>query len=165
MALFFIISLYQMDFIQYFIYPEDLSAPYGRRDFKATYQVFGSNGIEQIWGIINGETLKISVKEYYNYTATSLPLLMSLCTGIYLFFRALGTFTEKLSPLWSVGRHSLGVYILHLILVALCTVIFGSMRPFESALEINVALSVILIICYGYAFLKERGIVKRKSQP
>ena len=157
MALFLIVSLSQLDFLQYFNYPEDTSAPYGRRDYKATYKVFGSNGIEQIWGIIQGEQLKTSVKTYYNYTATSIPLLMSLCTGVYLFFRALGPLTKILSPLWSVGRHSLGVYMLHLILISLCTVIFGSLRPFETATEINLALAVIVLICYGYAFFKERS--------
>ena len=82
---------------------------------------------------------------------------MSLCTGVYLFFRALGPLTKILSPLWSVGRHSLGVYMLHLILISLCTVIFGSLRPFETATEINLALAVIVLICYGYAFFKERS--------
>ena len=157
MGLIFIVSLTQLDFLQYFTYPEDPSAPYGRRDYKATYKVLGSNGLEQIWGLIQGEKLRTSVKTYYNYTATSIPLLMSLCTGVYLFFRALGPLTERLSPVWSIGRHSLGVYILHLILVALCTVIFGSIRPFESALEINFALAVIVAICYGYALFNERS--------
>ncbi len=157
MALFLIVSLSQLDFLQYFTYPEDTSAPYGRRDFKSTYHTFGSNGLEQIWGLIQGEKLRVSVKTYYNYTATSIPLLMSLCTGVYLFFRSLGPLTEKLSPLWAVGRHSLGVYVLHLILIALCTVIFGSMRPFENGLEINSALAVIVSICYGYALFKERN--------
>ena len=114
------------------------------------------NGFEQVWGMIQGKNLKTSVKEYYNYTATSIPLLMSMCTGVYLFFRALGPWTAKLSPLWSIGRHSLGVYILHLILIALCTLVFGSMRPFENAFEINSAFLVIVLICYGYAFIKER---------
>ena len=156
MTAFLLISLSQLDFLQYFNYPEDTSDPYGRRDYKATYKVFGSNGIEQIWGIIQGEQLKSSVKTYYNYTATSIPLLMSLCTGVYLFFRALGPLTKKLSPVWAIGRHSLGVYMLHLILISLCTVVFGSLRPFENALEINSALAVIVSICYGYALYKER---------
>ena len=56
MGLIFIISLSQLDFMQYFTYPDDTSAPYGRRDYKATYKVWGSNGLEQIWGIIQRET-------------------------------------------------------------------------------------------------------------
>lgn len=161
MVLFFIISLSQLDFLQYFIYPDDLSAPYGRRGYEATYNLHGSNGLEQIWGMIQGADLRPSVKTYYNYTATSVPLLMSLCTGVYLFFRTLGPLTEKLAPLWSIGRHSLGVYVLHLILISLCTLIFGSVRPFESALEINMAFAVLVLICYGYAFLKEKKIGNR----
>ena len=161
MAGFLLISLLQLDFMQYFIYPEDTSAPYGRRDYKATYEVLGSNGLEQIWGMIQGEELRSSVKTYYNYTATSIPLLMSLCTGVYLFFRTLGTLTEKMAPLWAIGRHSLGVYILHLILISLCTIVFGSLRPFESALEINMAFVVIVLICYGYAFFKEKNLGNR----
>ena len=165
MAIIFIISLSQLDFLQYFTYPDDPSAPYGRRDYKASYKVWGGNGLEQIWGIIQGEKLRTSVKTYYNYTATTIPLLMSLCTGVYLFFRGLGPLTEKLSPLWSVGKHSLGVYMLHLILIALCTVIFGSMRPFDTAMEINFAFVVILLICYAYAFFKERRLrIKRLSK-
>ena len=90
---------------------------------------------------------------------------MSLCTGVYLFFRALGPITEKLAPLWSVGRKSLDVYILHLILIALCTVIFGSVRPFETPTEINIAFGTIVLICYAYAFIRERKNRPQKAPP
>ena len=124
--------------------------------------MLGSNGIEQVWGMIKGQELKESIRTYYNYTATSIPLLMSLCTGVYLFFRALGPITEKLSPLWAVGRKSLDVYILHLILIALCTVIFGSVRPFETPMQVNTACGVIVLICYGYSLFRER---KKRPKP
>ena len=156
MASFLVISLFSMDFMDFFDYPTPLSEPYGRRDYAATYQSAGSNGLEQIWTMIQGGTLKPSVKEYYNYTATSVPILMAMCTSIYVFFRFLGPLTAKLAPLWVVGRHSLGVYILHLILIALTTVIFGAMRPFENSMEIHCCFFVILLICYGYSFIKER---------
>ena len=161
MALLLVGCLSFFDFLDHFTYPEDLTAPYGRRDYKATYHMSGSNGITQMWSLIQGSELTSIVKVYYNYTAISILLLMPLCTGVYLFFRSLGPLTEKLSPLWSVGRHSLGVYILHLILVALCTVIFGSVSPFTSSLEINLAFGIILAICYGYAFIKERNHKKK----
>ena len=150
------ISLYTLDFMQFFEYPDPISEPYGRRDFAATYQSSGSNGIEQIWALLQGTSLKPSVKEYYNYTATSVPLLMAMCTSIYVVFRCLGGLTEKLSPLWLVGRHSLGVYILHLLLIALTTVIFGQMRPFHSEMEVQLCFLVVVLICYGYARFKER---------
>ena len=156
MAAFAIISLFFMDFMAYFDYPTPLSEPYGRRDYAATYQSSGSNGLEQIWTMIQGGTLKPSAKEYYNYTATSVPILMAMCTSIYVFFRMLGPLTAKLSPLWVVGRHSLGVYILHLILIALTTVLFGAMRPFDNSMEIHLCFFVVLLICYGYSFQKER---------
>ena len=161
MAILLVGCLSFFDFLDHFTYPEDLTSPYGRRDYKATYHMSGTNGITQIWALIQGSELTSVVKVYYNYTAISILLLMPLCTGVYLFFKSLGSLTEKLSPLWSVGRHSLGVYILHLILVALCTVIFGSVSPFASALEINSAFGIILAICYGYAFLKERNHKKK----
>ena len=156
MTIFAVVSLYSMDFMSYFDYPTPLSEPYGRRDYAATYQSAGSNGIDQIWTLIQGGELKPSVKEYYNYTATSVPILMALCTAIYIFFRSLGSLTSKLSPLWVVGRHSLGVYILHLIIIALTTVIFGAMRPFENSVEIHICFFIVLLICYGYSFIKER---------
>ena len=146
MTIFAVVSLYSMDFMSYFDYPTPLSEPYGRRDYAATYQSAGSNGIDQIWTLIQGGELKPSVKEYYNYTATSVPILMALCTAIYIFFRSLGSLTSKLSPLWVVGRHSLGVYILHLIIIALTTVIFGAMRPFENSVEIHICFLCLFII-------------------
>ena len=88
---------------------------------------------------------------------------MSLCTGVYLFFRGLGSLTERLSPLWSVGRHSLGVYMLHLILIALCTVIFGSMRPFDTALEINLAFESSLRFATVMHYSKRRLLITRQS--
>ena len=156
MTAFAVVSLLVMDFMDYFDYPTPLSEPYGRRDYAATYQSAGSNGLEQIWTMIQGGSLKASVKEYYNYTATSVPLLMAMCTAIYVIFRAMGALTAKLSPLWIVGRHSLGVYILHLILIALTTVVFGSMRPFDNSIEIHACFFVVLLICYGYSFVKEK---------
>ena len=156
MGLFVAISLYCLDFMDYFSYPDPLSLPYGRRDFSATYHLAGGDGISQIWTLLSGGATEKSNHEYYNYTATSVPILMALCTGIYMVFHSLGTITKKLAPLWLVGRHSLGIYILHLILIALTTVIFGSQRPFKSGIEVQLCFLIIVLICYGYAYRKEK---------
>ena len=149
-----IYSFFHGNFMELFDYP------FGRKDFKVSYQLAGT-GPEQIWKLIAGGELPIKPKEYYNYRPGLAPMLMALCTGIYLLFKLLGPITQKLTPLWSIGRHSLGVYILHLILVALTTIVFGSQKPFETSLEVNLCFWVITLICYGYAFWKER----KKKKP
>ncbi|MEC7985003.1 MAG: hypothetical protein VX278_07560, partial [Myxococcota bacterium] len=138
--------------------------PHGRKDFGATYRMAG-NGPGQIWAVLTGGELKDSLKEYYNYRPVAIPMLMALVTGVYCLFKLLGPLTEKLQPLWLVGRHSLGVYILHLIIIALTTVVLGSLRPFESGMSIQLYFVFVLVICYGYAFWKsKKGSLFSKKQ-
>ena len=151
-----IYSLTQQSFMALFDYP------IGRQDFKVTYEQAG-NGLEQIWKLLTGGELVTKEKEYYNYRPAVAPMLMALCTGIYLIFKIIGPLTQKLNKIWIVGKHSLGVYILHLILIALTTVVLGSQKPFETKLEINGYFWLVTFICYGYAFYKSHRAKKKRS--
>ena len=151
-----VFSLNQESFMMLFDYP------FGRQDYQVMYQQAG-NGPEQIWKLITGGELIEKEKEYYNYRPGLAPMLMALCTGIYLIFKLLGPITQKLKHVWLVGKHSLGVYILHLILIALTTVIFGSQKPFETKWEVNTSFVIITLLCYGYAFYKKRRSTQKNA--
>ena len=100
---------------------------------------------------------------YYHYRPQLTPLLMAMCLSIYLFFAAWRKLTNRLWPLWIVGRRSLGVYVLHLALVALTTLLYGSPKPFKSGVELHLCFGLILIACYCYAFWKERNRIFSSS--
>ena len=129
--------------------------PFGRKEFELVY-LRASSGPEQIWKILSGETIKNSGKYYYNYRVGLAPMLMALCTGIYLFFRLFQPLTKFLQPLWSIGKHSLGVYLLHLIVMALIVVLTGSKRYFTSSLGIHGCFFAVTALCYLYAWYKAR---------
>jgi uncharacterized membrane protein len=153
MILFAGISLSQHTFTELFSYP------FGRKDFSLVY-FKASSGPEQLWKIASGIELKRTTKFYYNYRVGLAPMLMAMCTGVYLFFRILRPITSLLSPLWLIGKHSLGIYILHLIIIALITIIVGKVRYFTTPMGINGCFFCITLVCYIYAWAKTRA--KRK---
>jgi hypothetical protein len=129
--------------------------PFGRVKFIVLLHGSG-NGLEQVWSLLTEDEQALRRHRFYHYRAFLAPLLMSLCAGIYLFFRLWGTWADRLRPLWIVGRHSLDVYILHLVLVAGVTVVSGRPRPFRDGLSVTLCFLLITLVCYGYAYWKER---------
>ncbi len=134
---------------------ELFSRPFGRVQFRADF-VGKGNGFQQVWSLITEDDPVVGKHPFYHMRCYLVPLLLSLCSAIYLLFRAIGPVTRKLNPLWSVGRQSLDVYVLHLVLVAGVTVVGGAVSPFRSGLSLTACGVLITLICYGYAAWKER---------
>jgi len=129
--------------------------PFGRVTFVADF-VGKGNGVEQVWALLTGGEARPRRHEFYHYRILLAPALMSLCGGIYLFFRLLSPVTRLLQPLCSVGRNSLDVYVLHLVLVGAVTVVGGHKRPFRDGFSLTICFVVITLICYAFAEWKER---------
>ena len=129
--------------------------PFGRVTFVADFVGTG-HGPEQVWSLLSGDEAKPRRHGFYHYRITLAPLLMALSTGIYLFFRLFTPLTQRLSPLWTVGRHSLDIYILHLVLVGAVVVIDGHKRPFRDVTTITLCFLGITGMCYGYAAWKDQ---------
>jgi hypothetical protein len=137
--------------------------PIGRVSTPAVYQVAGS-GPEQVWKLLTHQPLKADATSYYNFRPALIPLLMALCAGIYTLARLPGKEMERLRPLWLVGRQSLGVYLLHLILIAITVVAVGKNRALNEPWLVTTGFCVILGACYLYAFMKERRTAQRRTQ-
>lgn len=141
---------------------EVFDKPIGRVSTPAQFEI-ATNGIVQLYKMATGGELKDYEASYYNFRPALTPLLMAMCGGIYAFFRLLKPVTDRLGPLWIVGRHSLGVYVLHLVLVALAVVIAGKNRALNDPLQVQAGFVVILGLCYGYAWWKERRAKAKKA--
>jgi hypothetical protein len=137
--------------------------PFGRVSTPAQFKIAG-DGFTQVWKLITDQPLKDYEASYYNFRPGLIPLLFALCTGVYTLFRLLGPVTERLKPLWVVGRHSLGVYVLHLILVAVPVVITGKNRALPEPWKANLGFVAILGLCYAYAFWKDRRAAKKRAE-
>ncbi|MEC7949089.1 MAG: heparan-alpha-glucosaminide N-acetyltransferase domain-containing protein [Myxococcota bacterium] len=135
--------------------------PFGRVSTPANYLIAG-DGFTQTWKLLTDQPLKPYEASYYNFRPALVPLLFALCTAIYGFFALLRPLTERLRPLWVVGRHSLGVYVLHLVLVAVPVVVTGENRALPEPWKVNTGFVVILAACYAYAFWKDRRARPRR---
>ena len=134
-------------------FTELLSAPMGRRYTPAHFNAAGS-GPEQLWLLATGGGLRKLKLWYYSYSAFLVPLMMAMCAWIYALSVLAAPLFRRIRPVWIVGRHSLGVYVLHLVVIALLSVagggkLDGGMLPY--------CLAGVAACCYGYAWLKERG--------
>jgi membrane protein implicated in regulation of membrane protease activity len=54
----------------------------------------------------------------------------------------------------AMGRHALGVYVLHLGLVALPVVVAGRMQAFTEPWQSNGYLLLTLMVCQAYAIVR-----------
>lgn len=136
--------------------------PFGRVSTPADFLVAG-DGFTQVWKLVTGQPLKELEASYYNFRPGLIPLLFAMCTAIYAAFHLARPLTERLQPLWAVGRHSLGVYVLHLILVAVPVVLTGKNRALPEPWKANLGFAVILGLCYAYAFWKDHRVRKRRA--
>jgi hypothetical protein len=131
-------------------FSELLSAPMGRRYTPAVFHAAGS-GPEQLWLLATGGELRVRKLWYYSYSSFLVPLMMAMCAWIYAISALAAPLFRRIRPLWLVGRHSLGVYILHLVLIAVLSIAGGGALD---ASWLPFCFVGVLGCCYGYAAAK-----------
>ena len=129
------------------------SKPLGRHSFPMDFWI-ANDGFSQIYKILTGQRLEAYEARYYTFRPVLIPILMAMIAGIYTLARLLGPVTHRLNPLWLVGRHSLSVYVLHLILLAVPVIVIGKNKPWSEPWQANLTFGVVLALCYAYAALK-----------
>lgn len=94
---------------------------------------------------------------YYNIRPLLSLLCLSLHLGVlWLTLAVLSRVKEaRTRGFLILGRHSLEVYVLHLFLLAMLVVSFG-LRPLKTAWQGNAVLMGVAVICFGWAFLREK---------
>lgn len=64
--------------------------------------------------------------------------------------------------IWLIGQYSLGVYVFHLVLIALPVVVMGESRPLDYAWQCWAFSAALFALCYAYAFVRH-GMLRRKK--
>lgn len=93
---------------------------------------------------------------YYNIR----PVLALACLGLHVaalaVLRATARAGERGAPLFAIGRHALGAYVVHLALLAALVVSFGERQPLKSAAPGTFVWLGLIVICHALALLRER---------
>ncbi len=98
---------------------------------------------------------------YYNLRPLLSLAVLSFIVALHQFFRLTRGIGRPWAPwLFAMGRHSLGVYILHLSLLAIA-VLTGGKRPFPSAWVGLAVYGGLLVICEFYALSRERQALRK----
>ncbi len=99
---------------------------------------------------------------YYNLRPILVPVISSMIVLAYAVLAALGPLWKGLAPiLFSPGRRSLDVYILHLSLLAIL-VLHGGLHPLKRNWEGDLALGTVILICYLWA--NGRDLLKARAR-
>ncbi len=100
---------------------------------------------------------------YYNLRPALMPMIIGLCCLLYAGLHALRRFHSRIAgQAFAMGRKSLQVYVLHLLILALWVVSLG-VRPFDSSWQGDVVLIGLVVLCQGWAIFREsrsRRIIK-----
>ncbi|MFH1463009.1 MAG: heparan-alpha-glucosaminide N-acetyltransferase domain-containing protein [Pseudomonadota bacterium] len=121
-----------------------------------------SHGLGNTWDLLRGVPLERRTATFFNPRAHIVPLVWGLVSALY----ALAALARPLlarAPRWllAMGRHSLGVYVLHLGLVALPIAALGTMHPFHRGWQGSGWLLAMLAACWIYALLRDRTAAPR----
>jgi hypothetical protein len=121
-----------------------------------------SHGLQNTWDLLRGLPLKPRTVTFFNPRARIVPLVWGLVSALYAGFVLARPLLAR-APRWllAMGRHSLGVYVLHLGLVALPIAVRGAMQPFRQGWQATGWLLAMLAACHLYALLRDRSVAAR----
>lgn len=142
---------------------ELLDTPFGRTEHDISYRG-GSHGLANTWAMITG-TAELDDTTYFNPTVAAQPFVLGMIAATWILLRLLRPLLERVHRwLFLVGRHSLQVYVFHLALVGLPTVIQGRAKPWRQTWTGNLWAVAVILLCYLFAWLWQRRQQRRKPQ-
>ena len=132
-----------------------------------TFTIKGrSHGLANTWDMIRGHELRTMRLSFFNPRPRVIPLVAAIVVGLYLALHPARRLLARIAP-WglAIGRYALGVYVLHLVLVALPVVVTGRMKALTTPLQSNAWLLLSLALCQGYASLRYwRALQRRRAR-
>ncbi len=131
-----------------------LDSDWSRTSHKLVFQGRG-HGLQNAWAMIRGEELRSLRASFFNPKPRMIPLVAAMVAWLYLLLVPARPVLARLSS-WglAMGRHALGVYVLHLGLVALPVVVAGRMQAFTEPWQSNGYLLLTLMVCQAYAIVR-----------
>jgi hypothetical protein len=129
---------------------------WARNSHKLWFEGRG-HGLQNAWDMIRGEPLERARASFFNPKPRMIPLPAAMAVGLALLLVPLRRWLARGST-WTlaIGRYALGVYVLHLVLVALPVVLAGRMQAFREAWQSTAYLLFTLALCQGYALFRTR---------
>ncbi len=129
-----------------------------------SFEVRGrSHGLANAWAMIQGEELRITRLKFFNPRPRIIPLVAAVVAWLYLLVHPARRLLERIAP-WglAIGRYALGVYILHLVLVALPVVLSGRIHALTEPWQSNGWLLLSMAVAQGYASLRHHQHGRRR---
>jgi uncharacterized membrane protein len=123
----------------------------------------GRSDAGRVFEIVQGDSVRKVTLGYYNMRPILCAAIVCIVVCAHQLLRGLSPWLRPLQKgLFAMGRHSLGVYILHLSLLAMAVLIWGK-RPFPTAVIGAAVYLSLLAICEMYALFRERGLGAKES--
>jgi hypothetical protein len=131
-----------------------LDSDWARTSHKLIFQGRG-HGLQNAWAMIQGEQLRDMRASFFNPKPRMIPFVAAMVAGLYLLLVPARGLLSRVST-WglAMGRYALGVYVLHLGLVALPVVVAGRMHAFTEPWQSSGYLLLTLALCQVYAVVR-----------
>ncbi len=142
---------------------ELLVAPMGRIRSPLEFQGRGA-GPAIAWAMITGAELTPRRVVAFRPTLLSMTASALLTLGSFHLFGALRPVLDRVqNSVLLIGRYALGVYVLHLIVLALVVLVAGRSRPVDSLAGVWVFHAGILGVCWAYAGMRHWQRLRRRA--
>ena len=131
-----------------------LDSDWGRTSHILTFRGSG-HGLQNAWAMIQGEDLRNMRASFFNPKPRMIPIVAAMVAWLYLLLALARPLLARVST-WglAMGRYALGVYVLHLVLVALPVVVAGRMQAFREPWQSSGYLLLTLALCQAYAMAR-----------
>jgi hypothetical protein len=129
------------------------------------HEVLGrSDGLDQLRRWLVGEEIPTRRKAYFNPTLVAFPWLLANIVVLYFAQVPLTRLLETrfMRVVLSIGRHALGAYVLHLVLLAALVSLFEQKRFIPSQGWAIATLLGLLGACYAWALGREAQARRRR---
>jgi hypothetical protein len=128
-----------------------LDSDWSRNSHILAFQGRG-HGLQNAWDMLQGHDLHKLRASFFNPKPRMIPLVAAMVAWLYPLLLPVRHLPAAVSR-WglAMGRYALGVYVLHLGLVALPVVVSGRMQAFREPMHSNAYLLLTLALCQAYA--------------
>jgi hypothetical protein len=131
-----------------------LDSDWSRNSHILTFQGRG-HGLQNAWDLLQGEPLRDVRASFFNPKPRMIPLVAAMVAWLALALAPARPLLTRVAT-WglAMGRYALGVYVLHLGLVALPVVLTGRMHALREPWQSHGWLLLTLLLCQLYAMVR-----------
>jgi len=140
-----------------------LDSDWSRTSHSLTFRGRG-HGLQNAWAMIQGDDLRNARYSFFNPKPRMIPIVAAMVAWLYLLMVPARPLLKRIAP-WglAIGRYALGVYVLHLALVALPVVVSGRMQAFTEPWQSTGYLLLTAALCQAYAMMRSARHRRRRE--